>query len=1016
MSYHKLLQRQINKYLTSEFTENPKLKEFIDVINLSYQSFDRDKELMDHVFHQSEIEYNQINDSLKIEIDLKKQSISNLYDSLEALEDGFDDVETDEDFNDFDNLLLISKYLSKQIEKRKEIEKNLSTTAELLTTLLANLQSGILVEDENRKILFTNQMFCDMFSIPVPPEMMIGSDCTESAEQNKVLFKKPNQFSQKIDEILKNRTVCVNELLETTDGRFLERDYIPIFIEEEYKGHLWKYTDVTNKINSQLLLEQSEERNNLIMNAGLSAIINIDSKGEIIFWNKQAETIFGWKNEEIIGKSLTETLIPKRHDKGHRAGLKHYLKTGEGPVLNKPLELPAINKEGKEFPIEILIIPLKQNNEMFFCSFIRDISQRKAAETKIKIQEEKYRNIIANMNLGLIEVDTEENILFANQSFTDISGFELSELLGKKANEIFVFGENFEIIKTKQGIRRQGISDIYQIPVKNKRGELRWWAISGAPNFDDNGNLVGSIGIHLDVTDQKQLEIDLETEKQKAEEASKAKESFLANMSHEIRTPLNAIIGFLRELSKQELTDLQKKYIENSSIASKHLLAIINNILDISKIDAGEMSIEEEAFVLEHSINNVITVLSPKALQKGINLYSKKSPDLSKVFEGDALRIEQILFNLVGNSLKFTQKGEISVACKLINDFPDSQDICIAVSDTGIGMDKDYLNTIFKKFSQEDLEVTRKFGGTGLGMAITKELIQLMNGKIEIESEKNVGTTINIFLNFKKGHSKQLKKAHQETTITSLDNISILLVEDNEMNRMVAQNTLQYYNCKVTEAENGLEAIELLKEENFDVILMDIQMPEMDGIEATKFIRNEFKLTCPIIALTANAFKSEIERCKLAGMNDYVTKPFDEINLIETIAKHTLTKKRKISKVAKPIKIKNLYNLNSLYNLSRGDKEFVKKMVNIFIDQTTTTLEKIERSIETNNFIEVSQLIHKIKPSIEGIGVVSIHDAVVTLEKIAKDAEEPYEIEALFTTIKNILTIVIEQLKENEID
>jgi PAS domain S-box-containing protein len=272
--------------------------------------------------------------------------------------------------------------------------------------------------------------------------MMIGMDCTESAEENKVLFKNPNQFSKRIDKILKNKTVCVNELLETVDGRFLERDYIPIFIENQYKGHLWKYTDVTSKINSQILLEQSEERNNLIMNSGLSAIINIDSSGRIIFWNKQAENIFGWKAEEIMGKMLTETIIPKRHDKEHQSGMKHYLKTGEGPVLRKALELPAINKDGKEFHIEILIIPLKQNNEMFFCSFIRDISQRKAAENKLRVQEEKYRNIIANMNLGLIEVDNDENILFANQSFTEISGFEVAELLGKKANEIFVFGEN----------------------------------------------------------------------------------------------------------------------------------------------------------------------------------------------------------------------------------------------------------------------------------------------------------------------------------------------------------------------------------------------------------------------------------------------------------------------------------------------------------------------------------------------------------------------------------------------
>ncbi|WP_298140318.1 PAS domain S-box protein [Flavobacterium sp.] len=1012
MEQHRLLQKQIKKYLTPEYLENPIFSNFIQAINDSYISFERDKEIVNHAFQESEKEYHSINQSLKEEYELKKQSIANLYDGLEAMEDDFEDIQNKDNADD---LLFISKYLNRQIEKRRETEKNLVTTVELLKTLLANLQSGILVEDENRNILFTNQLFCDLFSIPAAPDSMIGMDCTDSAEQSKHLFVDSDKFSPRITKILNNRKVVVDELLEMKNGKFLERDYIPIYIKNEYKGHLWKYTDITSRIESKLLLEQSEERNRLIMNSALNAIINIDIHGKIIFWNKQAETIFGWTREEVLGKTLQETIIPNQHKKSHVNGMSHYMKTGEGPALNKQLELPALKKDGTEFPVEIAIIPIKQNNELFFCSFIQDISERKKSENKLKFQEEKYRNIIANMNLGMIEVNNDETILFANQSFCKISGYELDELIGKNPSKLFVFGENVEKIEQKKQLRAEGKSDIYQIPIKNKRGELRWWAISGAPNYDDKGNLIGTIGIHLDITEQKKLEIELENEKLKALEASNAKEAFLANMSHEIRTPLNAIIGFLRELSKQELTDLQKKYIENSSIASKHLLAIINNILDISKIEAGEMSLESEEFILENSINNVITVLHPKATQKQINLYSKNSPSIAKVLKGDALRIEQILFNLVGNSIKFTQKGEININCKLINDYPNSQDISISISDTGIGMDKEFLNSIFRKFSQEDIEVTRKYGGTGLGMAITNELVHLMKGKIEIESEKNVGTTIHIFLHFKKGDISNLKNSHQEATTTSLENISILLVEDNDMNRMVAQNSLQYYNCKVTEAENGMEALEILKKENFDIILMDIQMPEMDGIEATKIIRSEFKLATPIVALTANAFKSEIEKCKKAGMNDYITKPFDEINLIETIAKHTIRKGNVLPKIEKNQKIQKLYNLNSLNNLSRGNKEFVDKMITIFIDQTNITIDKIEVAIANNNFIEVSQLIHKIKPSIEGIGVTSIIDDVKILEKIAKESDDKTQIEAIFLDIKEVLKQVVNQLKDYEI-
>lgn len=1013
MDYNKLLQKQITKYLTPECIEKPELKEFIKSINDSYQSFERDKYLMNHAFNESEKEYYKINESLKKEIELKKLSISNLYDSIEFLEDGFDEIKNDDDVGD---ILFISKYLSRQIEKRKEIENNLTTTVELLKTLLANLQSGILVEDENRKILFTNHLFCDMFSVPIHPEQMIGLDCTDSAEQSKDLFKKSEEFSPRITEILKNRAIVTDELFETTSNQFLERDYIPIFINNEYKGHLWKYTNVTQRIETQNLLEQSEESNRLIMNAALNAIINIDNEGKIMFWNKQAETIFGWRKEEVLGKTLSETIVPSQHVKGHNEGMKRYMKTEQGNVINKQIELTGIHKNGNEFPIEISITPIKQDDKIFFCSFIQDISKRKKAENNLKFQEEKYRNIIANMNLGLIEVDNNEIIQYANQSFSTISGFEIVELIGKNPSKLFVFGENLDVMESKSEIRKKGISDIYQIPIKNKRGELRWWAISGAPNFDDKGNLVGSIGIHLDITEQKQLEIELENEKLKAEEASRAKEAFLANMSHEIRTPLNAIIGFLRELEKQELNDLQQKYIENSSIASKHLLAIINNILDISKIESGEMSLDLEDFILEDTITNVVTVLSPKAIQKGIQLTAKIDKNCNPVLNGDVLRIEQILFNLVGNSLKFTQKGQITIKCNVVKENLKSQELCITIEDSGIGMDEIYVDSIFKKFSQEDKAVTRKFGGTGLGMAITKELVQLMNGRIEVFSKKNIGTTISIYIKLEKGNIKNIKIQNSDVDSINLDGIYILLVEDNEMNRMVAQNTLQYFNCNVTEAVNGLEAIDCIINQTFDIILMDVQMPEMDGIEATKIIRNKLKVNTPIIALTANAFKTEIEKCKKAGMNDYVTKPFDEKTLKETIAKHTINKNNAVTLENKimPNETKK-YDLTSITKMSRGNNDFILKMLTIFVNQTTETFDKIETAFESNDFQEVSNLIHKIKPSIEGLGIFSIKDEVKKLEKIAKETKNKEAMETLFATIKSTLIEVIELFKTNEL-
>jgi CheY-like chemotaxis protein/HPt (histidine-containing phosphotransfer) domain-containing protein/two-component sensor histidine kinase len=485
-------------------------------------------------------------------------------------------------------------------------------------------------------------------------------------------------------------------------------------------------------------------------------------------------------------------------------------------------------------------------------------------------------------------------------------------------------------------------------------------------------------------------------------------------MSHEIRTPLNAIIGFLRELGKQELSELQKSYVENSSIASKHLLAIINNILDISKIEAGEMSLEEEDFLIESSIDKVIRVLKPLAKQKGLRLIATISKRVSPAFRADALRLEQILFNLIGNALKFTSKGKIILNCDIISDHINFQELHISITDTGIGMEQSFAETIFTKFSQEDKSITRKFGGTGLGMAITKELVQLMNGEIKVESEKNVGTTVHVIIHLAKGDIDNIRKIETEINI-NLEGVTILLVEDSKMNRMVVQNSMQYFNCKVVEAENGIEALEILKNQNFDIILMDIQMPEMDGIEATKIIRKKLKLKTPIIALTANAFKTEIDKCRKSGMDDYVTKPFDEVVLLETIAKHTINKVNYSPEVEEIVLDQKLYDLSTLNNLSRGNDEFVLKMLSIFIEQTQETIVMAEEALSIDDLPELSRLIHKIKPSVESLGVILIQKEIKILEQIAKETKSKEEIELLFSKVKSVLGQVVIQLQKIEL-
>ena len=1176
--HNKLLKKQISKFFTEDQLQNPALLNFLNVVDTSYSSFERDNEIITHAFYESEKEYQILNENLKFEYELKKQSISKLYESINLIEKnnldvndkkddlfyisnhlnqqieiqnnnelaiksllslqqmligiasdfinvpfdkieelknqtlkrlgefvsadrayifqydfknqtcsntfewcnyniepqienlqnipldlmqdwvnsnisgeimsipsvddlpdnnlkqilsqqdiksllvlpvigkdeclgfvGFDSVKSHYNYsNEEKDLLFFFAQMISNVDQRHKVESDLKYKNELQKTLLSNIQSGIVFEDENNIILFANQLFCDLFTISACPESLIGLDCADCMMNAKKLFVESEEFTERIFDILNKKEIVVNEIIEINNGIFLERDYVPLFINNEYKGHLWKYTDITHRVKSQLLLEQSEERNRLITESALNAIINIDSSGNITFWNKQAEEIFGWKREEVIGKKLQDNIIPIQHKASHADGLKRYIECGEGPALNKLLEFPAVKKDGTEVLLEMAIIPIKQGDELFFCSFIQDISERKKAENQLKFQEKKYRNIIANMNLGLIEVDNNDLIQFANQSFCNISGFDMDEIIGKNPTNIFVDGENKNIIDSKIQLRNQGKSDIYQIPVKNKKGESKWWAISGAPNYDENGQLVGTIGIHLDITDQKLLEIELEKEKQRAIDASKAKEVFLSTMSHEIRTPLNAIIGFLRELSKHSTSQEQKTYLENSTIASSHLLSIINDVLDISKIESGEMELESNNFDLKHSVEKVVTILEVKAKEKGLELKSNFNSGISNLLIGDSFRIEQILYNLIGNSLKFTTEGSIYVQCDLIQDFEEEQELLISISDTGIGIEESYLETIFTKFSQEEKDTSRKFGGTGLGMAITKELVDLMGGNITIESKKNTGTKINVFLKLTKAIMKENCENNEENILNhdSLENKKVLLVEDNEFNRIVAQNTLRFFKCEVVEAINGLDALEKVKQGNFDVILMDVQMPIMDGIEATKIIREDLKINTPIIALTANAFKTEIERFKRVGINDYITKPFDENILYQSILKVIST-----NELSKINNVKLNYDLSNIIALSRGDNKFVEKMIELFIKQTIEACTDLDYYVSKNNFNEISKIIHKIKPNIEFMGITSIMDQVRELEKLSQNSNDIDRIKFLVTEIITKLNDAITELK-----
>lgn len=781
------------------------------------------------------------------------------------------------------------------------------------------------------------------------------------------------------------------------------------------KGEITGFFALEENITVQKSQEEQIQRLSLVASANSKGVFILSPELTIAWVNPAYAQLTGYNETELIGLNPARIFI---HDKTDPQMLNRMMEKDRAGE-NFTEEFVHNKKDGTTFwaRLHMQFVVGKDGQITNRFGVLEDITKEKDAELSLRLSEEKYRSIITNMNLGLIEVDNEDRIQFVNHSFCEMSGFDIDELMEKKAAELFISEENLELIYQKNERRKRGESDAYELAVRNKRGELKYWLISGAPRVNDQGEVIGSIGIHLDITNQKRQELELIEARKKAEESSKAKEDFLANMSHEIRTPLNAVIGMLRELRKDTVSPKQQSYLHNADTASRHLLSIINNILDMSKIEAGEFHLESRHFNLKDTINDTVAIISNNALEKLLKVKVDIDDALLPALVGDPARIRQILINILGNAIKFTEKGYIHINCEVISSTEQQQQICLSITDTGVGMDQSYLddNNLFKKFSQEDRSTARKYGGTGLGMAITYELIQLMGGVVKVTSEKGKGTCVKISLSLKTGDVNQVESNVVKYDFNALNGLKVLLAEDNEMNRLVAINTLSYFGIQIIEAENGLIAVERFKEEAFDVVLMDLHMPEMDGMEATRIIREELKSKTPIIALTANAFKKEVDMCLAAGMNDYVTKPFEENLLLLSILKQVGSEKNKHHADNEPSASaeKKLYDLEKLKEASRGNDEFVKKMIRLFITQAGISLQQIQKAFEEKDFKTVKEVAHRIKPSLDNMGINSIKQEIRDIEMLA--AENPLSeiLTQRIQLIGRVIPAVCEQLNQD---
>ncbi|WP_162944487.1 PAS domain S-box protein [Flavisolibacter nicotianae] len=761
------------------------------------------------------------------------------------------------------------------------------------------------------------------------------------------------------------------------------------------------------KAEQQAILSERKYKG-LIENSAI-IVHSTDLNGYFTYLSGKCKDITGFTAEELIGESYLSVIEETWREKA----MAFYMEQIEKQTFETILELPIMGKNGELRWIEQSTVLLyKDGQPSGFQSIAKDVTERKYAEKlladaegRLKAKQDEYQErlqaILDNMPMIVYLKDLAGHFIMVNRQFHQTFGTTDEMVIGKVEIDVHKdAGGAKRFLEADEQVKKNGRPVEVETRVLTTSGE-REMLIIKFPLYDKNDELFAISAVGKDITEVVRYQRQLISAKKRAEKAERLQEEFLANMSHEIRTPMNGIIGMTNLLETTSLNSEQRDYLYLIQESSGILLNLINDILDLSKIKSGRMSVETIDFDLHQTIDSLIAAFRLKSSEKGIRL-SKIYQDLPRYIRGDQHKLQQVLNNLLSNAVKFTEAGAVTLFATTGTREDGAQVFVCTVSDTGIGIAKENLEQVFDSFVQAGDDTVRRFGGTGLGLAITKRLIDLQGGKVTVSSTLGEGTSFYVELPFvsseKTDEAPGKNPEQQEVPVHLLRGKKILLVEDNLVNQKVTYMMLHKAGMLVDIANHGKEAVELLETRTYDLVITDLQMPQMDGFQTAAFIRNKLHLDVPIIAMTASALRNEKDRCLQIGMNEYLTKPFAPASLFFHLNRFLVNGETTQSDSAMPAKEEkheSLYSLSYLEEME--DLDYTAEVLSLFLSSTPETLLQIKEATFREEWNDVYRKAHGLKSS---LGILQMTPMLQTITEIETVARQGIQVESLETLIQ----------------